>query len=664
MQTPTADYRKTDFRRPKELFKGLDAGVYALIGMYKRRSTTATRLLEEAERIDDLAPQYKQLTDHQLQQRLFELREKFRRGMRDETDALLHSLAAIRETADRQIGLRPFVVQLMGALALYRGYLAEMATGEGKTLTACLTGVLWAWSRKPCHVITVNDYLVQRDAEWLGPVYRFCGVRVGVVTAFMSPDERRKGYACDITYATSKEVVADFLRDCLKVITTRNPTRRLIRRLLARSNPETAGELVMRGLHSAIVDEADSVLIDEAVTPLIIATLRPNDTLREAVLKAHEISLPFEPAVDYTVNLRYKEVELTPAGRTKLEQLCAELPGLWRGPLRRTELIKQALTAREFYHQGKQYVVLDGKVVIVDEFTGRQMPQRTWREGMHQAIEAKEGLPLTDPNETMARISFQRYFRLYRRLAGMTGTASEAAGEFWQIYGLPVVRIPTNKPCIRIRHPDRVFGHEEEKWTAVVQEIERLHAIGRPVLVGTRSVIASELLAQRLEARGLPFKVLNAVRHQEEAVVVALAGEKGHITIATNMAGRGTDIKLGTGVAAMGGLHVIATERHESGRVDRQLFGRCARQGDPGSAQAFVSVDDELIRRYLPRPMQRQLAAAVRAGLPGADKLAYVAFAHAQRTAQRIAFKMRKNVLRTDDWLDESLSFATSETGG
>ncbi|MDH7501530.1 MAG: prepilin peptidase, partial [Verrucomicrobiota bacterium] len=456
----------------------------------------------------------------------------------------------------------------------------------------------------------------------------------------------------------------DFLRDCLKVMTIRNPTRRLIRRLLSESNVEAAGDLVMRGLHSAIVDEADSVLIDEAVTPLIIATLRPNDTLREAVLKAHEVSLPFEPTVDYTVNLRFKEVELTPAGRAKLEQLCAQLPGLWRGPLRRTELIKQALTAREFYHQGKQYVVLDGKVVIVDEFTGRQMPQRTWREGMHQAIEAKEGLPLTDPNETIARISFQRYFRLYRRLAGMTGTASEAAGEFWQIYGLPVVQIPTNKPCVRVRYPDRVFGYEEQKWTAVVEEIERLHSIGRPVLVGTRSVIASELLAQRLEARGLPFKVLNAVRHQEEAVVVTLAGEKGHITIATNMAGRGTDIKLGAGVAATGGLHVIATERHESGRVDRQLFGRCARQGDPGSARAFVSVEDELIRRYLPGPMQRQLAAAVRVGLPGADKLAHVAFAHAQKTAQRIAFKMRKNVLRTDDWLDESLSFATSETGG
>lgn len=663
MQTPTTEYRRTDFGKPKELFKGLDAAVYALIGLYQRRQTVAAGLLRVAERIDALAACYKDMSDHQLQQRLFEFREKFRRGLRGDQEVMQHSLAAIREAADRQIGLRPYVVQLMGALALYRGCLVEMATGEGKTLTACLTAVLWGWSCKPCHVITVNDYLVQRDAEWLRPLYRFCGVRVGTVTAFMAPEERKKNYDCDVTYATSKEVVADFLRDCLKVITMRNQTRRLIRSLLSSSASQPAARLVMRGLHSAIVDEADSVLIDEAVTPLIIASPRPNDTLREAVLKARDIGMLFDPSVDYTVNLRYKEVELTPAGRAKLEKLCGQLPGIWRGPLRRSELVKQAITAREFYHLGKQYVVAEGKVVIVDEFTGRQMPHRTWREGMHQAIEAKEGLPITDPSETIARISFQRYFRLYRRLAGMTGTASEAAGEFWQIYGLPVIRIPTNRPCIRLIYPDQVFPTEQEKWHAVVEEIVRLHKTGRPVLVGTRSVVASELLAERLAARGLDFKVLNAVRHHEEALVVALAGEPGRITIATNMAGRGTDIKLGAGVAAMGGLHVIATERHESSRVDRQLFGRCARQGDPGSAQTFVSIEDELIRRYLPTPMQRQLATVVRARLPGADKLARFAFAHAQRTAQNIAFKMRKNVLRMDDWLDESLSFAGSETG-
>ncbi len=663
MQTPTSDYRRTDFQRPKELLKGVDAGVNAFVGMCRRRPGVRSRLNKQAELVDTLAPCYRDIADHQLQLRLLEFRDRFRRGGKLEEEVLLHGLAAIRETADRQIGLRPFPVQLLGALALYNGYLAEMATGEGKTLTACLTAVLWAWSRKPCHVVTVNDYLVQRDADWLGPVYRFCGVRVGTVTGMMPPDERQKGYGCDVTYTTSKEVVADFLRDCLKVLTVRNPTRRLIRRLLS---PVASGQpdgLVMRGLHSAIVDEADSILIDEAVTPLIIAALRPNDTLREVVQTARQITEPFEPVADYNVNLRYKEIELTAAGRAKLEALCAPLPGIWRGPLRRVELAKQALTAREFYHLGKQYILADGKVVIVDEFTGRQMPQRTWREGMHQAIEAKEGLTITDPNETIARISFQRYFRLYYRLAGMTGTAREAASEFWHIYRLPVVTIPTNKPCVRTSHPDRVFATDEEKWQAVVSEIRRLHATGRPVLVGTRSVMASENLASRLKAYELPFKLLNAVRHQEEALIVAVAGERGRITIATNMAGRGTDIKLGTGVAAMGGLHVLATERHESRRVDRQLFGRCARQGDPGSSQTFVSLEDELLLRYLPRVVHGRLVGAVRGGLPGAGAIAQAGFSLAQHTAQRLAFKMRKNVLRTDGWLEESLSFATPETG-
>jgi preprotein translocase subunit SecA len=522
--------------------------------------------------------------------------------------------------------------------------------------------VLAGWTKRPCHVVTVNDYLVQRDAEWLTPLYHFCSVRVGFVTGLMNPTERRHGYGADVTYTTSKEILADFLRDGLYVGPLRNPTRRLIRRML--QPPAAAQEgLVMRGLHTAIIDEADSVLIDEAVTPLIISAQHKNEALREVAQIAQELVAPLEPPIDYAVNLRYREVELNDEGLRKVETRCHALPGIWRGNDRRLELVKQALVAREFYHRDKQYIIAEGKLVIVDEFTGRQMPMRTWREGMHQAIEAKEGLEISDPSETIARMSFQRFFRLYHRLSGMTGTAWEAADEFWQTYKLPVIRIPTNRPCIREHRRDRIFADEESKWHALAEEIVRLHATRRPILIGTRSVAASEKLASLLREKELEFRLLNAVRHEEEAQIVAVAGYEGRITIATNMAGRGTDIKLGQGVPELGGLHVIATERHESGRVDRQLFGRAARQGDRGSAQAFVSVEDELLRRHLPQGLRRQLQAVARHGVPGRQTMVEAAFALAQRNAQRLAFRQRKNVLKMDDWMEDALSFAGPETG-
>ncbi|MCP5519682.1 MAG: prepilin peptidase [Verrucomicrobiales bacterium] len=655
--TPTVDHRRTTLREPERVLTGADALVHRAMGAWRRRRTVLRQLQARAEAVEGFAAEFAHLTDPRLHERLIEFRERFRRAGRDGERWLCPALAAVREAAHRQTGMRPFPVQLTGALALYDGCLAEMATGEGKTLTASLTAVLWGWTRHPCHIITVNDYLVARDAKWFAPLYHFCGVRVGQVTAQMPPEERRRNYACDITYTTSKEVVADFLRDALHTGSLRDPTRRLIRRMLRPSAGVEEG-VVMRGLHGAIVDEADSILIDEAVTPLIISTMRGNETLRDAVLTAQEIVEPFQPGVDYEINHRYREIELTETGRNRLEARCQRLPGLWQGPLRRFELVRQALVAREFYRNGSQYILHDDRVVIVDEFTGRQMPQRTWRAGLHQAIEAKERLPVTDPTDTLARLSFQRFFRLYRRLAGMTGTAREAASELWHIYRLPVLAIPPNKPCLRVQHPDRLFATAEAKWTAITDHVAELHATGRPLLIGTRSVAASEMLAGRLAERGLTCSVLNAVRHAEEATVVAMAGEPGRITIATNMAGRGTDIKLGRGVAALGGLHVIATERHESGRVDRQLFGRAARQGDPGSAQAFVSAEDELLQRYLHRQGRRWVETVLRRDTAAGRRLGGIAFRLAQRSAQRAAFKMRGKVLRMDDWLDESLSFA------
>ena len=659
MIAPAQDYQRSRYRVPTKPLAGADAALNSVIGRYRRRSKVLKDLRRDAEAIDALAPELVEMSDGKLHQRLMELREKFHRGGDSVEAHLFPALAAIREASARKLGMRPFLVQIMGALALHRGYLAEMATGEGKTLTAGVAAVLAGWTKRPCHIVTVNDYLVERDAERLSPLYIFCGVRVGCVTGAMDLAGRTKGYACDITYTTSKELLADFLRDRIRLGDLQNPTRRLIRHLLQPQSKEEG--LVMRGLHTAIVDEADSVLIDEAVTPLIISALHENEQLKAAGRTAHSIVSELVPGVDYEVKLRYKEIELTDAGHEKLlksaERLRSsgsDLAGLWQGSERRLELVIQALVAREFFHRDKQYIVADDKVVIVDEFTGRPMPQRTWREGMHQAIEAKEGITISDPSETMARLSFQRFFRCFHKVSGMTGTAREASAEFWQTYGLPVVPIPTNRPCVRKQLPDRIFANEESKWAAIVEEIAKVHAQGRPILVGTRSVFASELLGGLLQEKQIECSLLNASRLQEEAQIISMAGEHARITIATNMAGRGTDILLGRGVAALGGLHVIATERHESGRVDRQLFGRSARQGDPGSAQAFVSLQDELIARYLPAVAQK----ALRKAYAASPELAGVGFTLAQRKAQRLAAKQRRSVLQSDLWLDEALSFA------
>jgi preprotein translocase subunit SecA len=658
VRTPSAVERQVACRVPPPLPKGLDAAVHRVIGAYRRRAARLAELQRLAAQIDALAPEWVGLRDGQLRDRLLELRERMRRGGRGALGAELPALAGIREAADRKLGLRPFPVQLLGALALHRGYLAEMATGEGKTLTAGLAAVLAGWTRRPCHIVTVNDYLVERDAEWLRPLYSFCGVTVGAVTGAMKPPERLHGHDADVTYVTSKELLADFLRDRLRLGSIQDPSRRLLRDLLRPRQAPGADGIVLRGIDTCLVDEADSVLVDEAVTPLIISAPRKNETLERAVLTAREIVGGLEPGVDYQLNVRYREIELSESGREKLTQACGVLDGLWRGTARRDELIRQALVAREFFQRDRQYIVSGDKIVIVDEFTGRQMPQRSWRQGLHQAIEAKERVPLSDPAETIARLSFQRFFRSFRRLSGMTGTGMESAREFWQIYRLPVVAIPTNRPCLREQWPDRVFLTEGEKWTAVADDIQRLHSTGRPVLVGTRSVEASERLGQLLAERNLAFTVLNAVRHKEEATVVALAGERGQITVATNMAGRGTDIKLARGVERAGGLHVIATERHESGRVDRQLFGRAGRQGDPGSAQAFMSVEDEIVRRYLPQAAQATLRFAVRTQVKGWRQVAKSAFTVAQARAQNQSARQRSEVLRSDTWLEDSLSFA------
>ncbi len=643
----------------KPLPRGLDAAWDAAVGLIGQFLPRREMFLRRAERVLSLEKHFSEMTDAKLHKVVDELREIFRRGRNNHSD-LERAFALVREVAARQIGDRPFPVQIAGAFALESGCIAEMATGEGKTLTATMPATVAGWRGQGCHVITVNDYLAQRDAEWMGRIYRFCGLSVAHIEQAMPPPARRAAYSADITYCTNKEVTADFLRDRLILGRLRGLSSALLAKISRASWP-VIDRLVQRGLNFAIVDEADSILVDEAITPLIISGPAPNPEQVEAFRQAADVATNLNSETDYRVNPRYREVELTNAGRARLAEVTSTLGDIWQGARRREEITTKALIAKELYSRDKQYVIDDGKVVIVDDFTGRLMWDRSWRDGLHQAVEAKEKLEVTPPKDTYARISFQRFFRLYRKLSGMTGTAKEATAEFWQIYHLPVVVIPTNRPCIRKMEPDIVLPTESAKWKRIASEIHRVHETTRPILIGTRSVRASEYLSELLKAENLDHQVLNAVHHRQEAQIVAGAGQPGRITVATNMAGRGTDIKLGRRVAQLGGLHVIAGERNESARIDRQLFGRCARQGDPGSAQAIVCLEDEFVSRYT-----RNLVAYLKKRYTHtSDDISSTftrgVFRLAQLRAEKLALRQRKSVMRTDHWLEEQLSFTGRE---
>jgi preprotein translocase subunit SecA len=576
--------------------------------------------------------------------------EDLRRRLRREglTEALVgEAFAKVRAAAERTVGMRHFDVQLVGGWAMLQGMVAEMETGEGKTLTATLAAATAALAGHAVHVITVNDYLAGRDAEIMRPVYEALGLTVGCVVHGMEPDARRAAYRCDITYCSNKEITFDYLRD--RMVFGGSP-RPLAQRIESLAGGDGGKRLLLRGLQFAIVDEADSVLVDEARTPLILSA--PVDASKEEGVyrQAMELAQQLEPA-HFRVDDGH--VELTPAGVERLRALAQPLGGVWSGPRRSERFVCQALTAVERYQRDKHYLVRDGKVQIIDESTGRLMPDRSWEQGLHQLIEIKEGVEVTGRRETLARISYQRFFRRYLHLAGMTGTASEVRGELWSVYRLRVARIPTNRPVRRVHLPERVYGTAPDKWRAVIESIRQRRLAGQPVLVGTRSVAASEELARLLEAAGLPFRLLNARQDADEAQIVAGAGEPGCITVATNMAGRGTDIKIAPEVAAKGGLHVICTERHESGRIDRQLFGRCGRQGDPGSCEAILAADDDLAATH---------AAWVSSALARLERVPQRAgrflYWFAQRRAESANSRMRRALLYMDDSLGDLLAFS------
>ncbi len=572
-------------------------------------------------------------------------------------DLTARAFALVREVATRTIGMRHFDVQLIGGLALLKGMVAEMETGEGKTLTATLAASTAALAGIPVHIVTVNDYLASRDAEWMGPIYSSLGLTVGTIVHGLTPEARRAAYGCDITYCTNKELTFDYLKDRIVLSDRPGQVRLQLERLYGDNS--RANRLLLRGLHFAIVDEADSVLVDEARTPLIISAEAQDFTERAVYQEAFDTATELRLSDDFRVLASERTVELTQEGRYKIETAPWREARGWTTRQQREELVRQSLVALNLFEKDKQYLVREGKVQIVDEFTGRVMADRSWERGLHQLIEIKEGCEMTTRKDTRARISYQRFFRRYLKLAGMTGTAREVAGEIWAIYRLRVVSIPTNKPLHRRYLPERVYRATDQKWEAVVARIGEVHEAGRPVLVGTRSVAASEHLSGLLDGAHLSHSVLNARQDREEAEIIARAGRNGCITVATNMAGRGTDIRLEPGVAELGGLHVIATERHEARRIDRQLFGRTGRQGDPGTCEAFVSLHDELATVYGRRWITRVLALLMgKAGKGRASLAGTVLFGRSQRRAERLHARMRRELLRMDERMGDALAFS------
>jgi preprotein translocase subunit SecA len=507
----------------------------------------------------------------------------------------VQSFALIREMAACTIGMRHYDTQLMAGWVMLKGQLAEMETGEGKTLAATLSAATAALSGIPVHIITVNEYLVTRDAKMMGPLYRALGLTVGWVTQDMASEQRRAGYACDITYCTNKQVAFDYLRDRLMLGNNRGQLRLQLESAYADSN--RLGQFLLRGLCFGIVDEADSVLIDEARTPLIIT--RTIDSTAENIVyeQALDLAQKLENGRDFFIDVERRGVQISLAGQQKLAALQLMGNELLQYPRQREELVCQALHALHLLHKNRDYLVNEDKVLIIDANTGRTMPDRSWERGLHQLVEAKEGCPLTDGREQLGRLTYQSFFRRYLRLGGMTGTAREVSSELWSVYGMRVHRIPLTRPRRRTELPTRVFSGAEKKWAAVIASVAALQHQGRPVLIGTGSVADSELLSRKLTVAGIDHRVLNARQDKEEAEIIAAAGKQRQVTVATNMAGRGTHIPLGDGVTNLGGLHVIAACRNDAKRIDRQLTGRCARQGEPGSYQAILSIEDEQVQQ-------------------------------------------------------------------
>ena len=617
-----------------------------ILGDPNERALSQLRPL--VDEVNALEPEIEALGEEQLRAKTDAFRARLAEG--ETLDELLaEALAVCREAIRRKVGERAYDVQVMGAVALHQGSIAEMRTGEGKTLVATLALYVNALDGQGAHLVTVNDYLAGREPQWYGPALDLLGLRLGVIQhdrayvysrepvseqtsmEHLLPVTRREAYAADITYGTNNEFGFDYLRDNMV---------------------QTEEQRVQQERHYAIVDEADSVLIDEARTPLIISGQQSEDLSIYPRFGALVPQLGRD--VHYTIEERTRSVHLTEAGIEALERGLGIENIFSEENFRLTRYMEAALKAQIIYQRDRDYVVHDGRVVIVDEFTGRLMEGRRWSDGLHQAVEAKEGVQIQQESVTYATVTLQNFFRLYEKLAGMTGTAVTDAEEFHEIYKLDVIVLPTDRPMIRTDHPDFVYRSQREKFSAVIDEVIEEHGAGRPVLVGTVSIEDSELLSDLLRRRGVDHEVLNAKQHSREAAIVARAGQRGAVTIATNMAGRGTDIKLGEGIAGIGGLHIIGTERHESRRVDNQLRGRSGRQGDPGSSRFFVSFDDDIMRRFAPDWLPGMMGKlGMEEGMPLESKMVTRAIETAQSKVEAYHFDIRKHVVEYDDVMNQ-----------
>lgn len=604
------------------------------MGIFRKLIDSEYKELKKFEKIADeimsLEPEMQALSDEELKNKTIELKERIANG---ETldDIVEEAYAVIREADYRVIGEKPFYVQILGGLAIHYGNIAEMKTGEGKTLTETLPAYLNALTGEGVHIVTVNEFLAKRDSEWMGNVFRFLGLTVGLNLREMSPKEKQEAYACDILYSTNSEIGFDYLRDNMVV---------------------QAKDRVQRPLNFCIVDEVDSILIDEARTPLIISGGKSNT--KDLYLDANKAVQGFKENEDYAYDAKTKSTSLMEQGVAKIESHfhLKNLYDLDNSAL--VHHVNQALKANYAFKKDVDYVVDNNQVIIVDQFTGRLMQGRQFSEGLHQAIEAKENVKINEETRTMATITFQNLFRMYKKLSGMTGTAKTEEEEFRNIYNMYVIQIPTNKPVVREDLPDLLYSNEEGKYQAIVKTIQQIHETGQPILVGTISVEANEYLGSLLTKAGLKHEILNAKNHAREAEIIAKAGEKGAITIATNMAGRGTDIKLGEGVKELGGLCVLGTERHESRRIDNQLRGRAGRQGDPGMSQFFVSFEDELMRRFGTDKVKVMVQSL---GMVGDQAIRSKALSRSIESAQKKVegnnFDMRKSLLDYDNVVNE-----------
>ena len=588
------------------------------------------RLRPIVARINALEPQMQELADEDFAQRMAEYRQQVQAGERTLDDLLPEVFALVREASRRVMGMRHYDVQLVGGIVLHRGKIAEMKTGEGKTLVATLPVALNALSGKGVHVVTVNDYLATRDAQWMGKLYNFLGLSVGVIVNGLDDQARKEAYGADITYGTNNEFGFDYLRDNMKFYAT---------------------QLVQRGHNFAIVDEVDSILIDEARTPLIISGASDESV---GMYRAMDQIVRQLGPEDYTVDEKARTAMLSEEGVAHCEALLHVDNLFDPANITQQHCILQALKAHHVFKRDVDYIVQNDKVVIVDEFTGRLMDGRRYSDGLHQALEAKENVTIAAENQTLASITFQNYFRMYDKLAGMTGTADTEAVEFHQIYNLEVVSIPPNKPMQRKDYPDLIYRTRKEKYDAIIEAIRELYEKGQPVLVGTISIETSEMLSQRLKKLNIPHSVLNAKQHAREAEIVAQAGQKGHVTIATNMAGRGTDIVLGEGVLELGGLHILGTERHESRRIDNQLRGRSGRQGDPGSSRFYLSLEDDLMRLF---GSDRISGLMEKLGLKDGEAIENSMVTRAVESAQKRVeahhFEIRKTLLDYDNVMNQ-----------